>query len=275
LHLCLITDRPAHPVVGAAIDGLRRSHRVRIIDPDGSDDLPGALRSEIRDLADVYLLRSHSRTSCDFALQLERAGSLLINGPAATRACRDRLATYKAARSAHLPWPETFTTVDLEAYVADPRRSRRLHYPLVVKSRRSYRGDVVRKVTSRQDVHALAATCPRESFIVQSYLSNDGRDWKLYVADGLVFGVCCPSPLSGGDPADRMPIRVPPAWAILARKVGRAFGLRVYGVDLVLSASGPVIVDVNAFPGFRGVPGGAQALIGMINRIAVDRKASP
>ena len=33
-----------------------------------------------------------------------------------------------------------------------------------------------------------------------------------------------------------------------------AFGLQAYGVDLLLTSEGPVVVDVNAFPGFRSMP---------------------
>ena len=254
-------------MIDAVLAELRLRHRVRVIDPDGSDDLPGALRSEMRDLADVYLLRSHSRSSFDFAARLERAGALLINEPEATSACRDRVATYERARSAGLPWPETSIASEIEEFAA---RSGPSSYPLVVKSRRSYRGDVVRKVTSREELRALIPTWPHEPFVVQPYLPSDGRDRKLYVVDGTVFGMRSPSPLSGGDPAARVAISVPPALAQLARDVGQAFALRVYGVDLVVSASGPVIVDVNAFPGLRGVPGGAEALIDFIERKAVS-----
>ncbi len=34
-----------------------------------------------------------------------------------------------------------------------------------------------------------------------------------------------------------------------------------------------MIVDVNSFPGFRGVPGADGALVALVERIAKERKA--
>lgn len=57
--------------------------------------------------------------------------------------------------------------------------------------------------------------------------------------------------------------RVVEGWAQareLARRVGAATGLEVYGADVLVGDDGPRVVDVNAFPGFRGVPDAAEAV---------------
>jgi ribosomal protein S6--L-glutamate ligase len=46
--------------------------------------------------------------------------------------------------------------------------------------------------------------------------------------------------------------------------VGPALGLTVYGVDLRIHDDRPVIVDVNGFPGFRGLPSAVPALLDTI-----------
>ncbi len=43
--------------------------------------------------------------------------------------------------------------------------------------------------------------------------------------------------------------------AELARSVGRVLGLSVYGVDVLVGTNGPVVIDVNAMPGFKGWKG--------------------
>ena len=40
----------------------------------------------------------------------------------------------------------------------------------------------------------------------------------------------------------------------IALRCGRAFGVGLYGVDLITSAGRPFVVDINTFPGFKGVP---------------------
>jgi ribosomal protein S6--L-glutamate ligase len=120
---------------------------------------------------------------------------------------------------------------------------------------------------------ALAADWSAEPMIVQRYVANDGWDRKLYVIDGQVFGLSRPSPLTPGDPEARAGIKVPAEWARLAQKVGRAFGLTVYGVDVVLSSNTPMVVDVNSFPGFRGVSGAPEALVAMVERLGARPSA--
>ena len=46
----------------------------------------------------------------------------------------------------------------------------------------------------------------------------------------------------------------------LALAVGRVLALEIYGVDFVVGEIGPLIVDVNGFPGFKGVPEAARLI---------------
>ena len=61
---------------------------------------------------------------------------------------------------------------------------------------------------------------------------------------------------------------VAPELVELARRCGRAFGLTLYGLDLIEGPDGPVIVDVNYFPGYRGVPGAAERVAEQVERFA-------
>jgi ribosomal protein S6--L-glutamate ligase len=273
LHLCLITDRPLHPVIAPVAAELSTRHRVRVIDPDAAG-LQAALQEEVRDPADLYLLRSHTQASMGIARHVERPGTLTINNWAAADACRDRVAIAARVQGACLPWPETWGAPDLNAWATGGGLEMLLRHPVVVKSRWTRRGDLVRRVDTVAQLKAVAAEWPAEPVIVQRYIPNDGWDRKVYVIDGEIFGVYRPSPLRDGDPEARMAINVPVEWASLARRVGIAFGLKVYGLDLVLSATTPTIVDVNSFPGFRGVAGAAEALIAMVDRLADEPSAT-
>lgn len=47
----------------------------------------------------------------------------------------------------------------------------------------------------------------------------------------------------------------------LAIAVGVATGLEIFGVDVLLGAQGPKIVDVNVFPGFGGIDEAYSAVV--------------
>jgi ribosomal protein S6--L-glutamate ligase len=49
---------------------------------------------------------------------------------------------------------------------------------------------------------------------------------------------------------------------------GRAFGVGLYGVDLITSGGKPYVVDINTFPGFKGVPNAEELLAEHIMRSA-------
>ncbi|MDI3210973.1 hypothetical protein [Arthrobacter sp. AL12] len=46
----------------------------------------------------------------------------------------------------------------------------------------------------------------------------------------------------------------------IARAVSEAIGTDLFGLDIVISRGQPYVVDVNPFPGFKGVPDGALRL---------------
>ena len=268
MNIRLVTDRPGHPVLARTAAELATRSRVRILD---SSDLPSfevEVRAELSQIADVYLLRSHVPAVVALVSTLEAAGALVINPCGATAVCADRAELTSRAEAAGLPWPRTLSLGDLRTTLADPDGLSQLSYPLVVKSRLSRRDDLVRRVASIGQLVELAVAWQGEPVIVQEYLDNDEVDRKLYVVDDRVFGVSGTSPLSADTPRAREEIAIPPAWRDLVLEVGRLLGLSVYGVDIILAPGGPTIVDVNAFPGFRGVPGACEALVAMVERLA-------
>ncbi|MEK6655794.1 MAG: hypothetical protein AABY92_11690, partial [Thermodesulfobacteriota bacterium] len=58
----------------------------------------------------------------------------------------------------------------------------------------------------------------------------------------------------------------------LGRRLGRLFGLELYGVDCIESPDGPSVIEVNEFPNYTGVPDADRRLAGYVTR-ARGRKA--
>lgn len=63
---------------------------------------------------------------------------------------------------------------------------------------------------------------------------------------------------------------LPSEWAQITLEIGRVFNLRLYGADLLMTERGPIIVDVNAFPGFREVHGAASTLVALVEQLGSE-----
>ncbi|MFI6847368.1 alpha-L-glutamate ligase [Kitasatospora sp. NBC_00085] len=264
MRICLLTPDPGHPLLAAATAALLAAdHQVETVDPTG-DDTPPAERLGPGPLADVYLLKARTPQALALARHLEEYGAPVVNSAAATAFCQDRTAMADLAHRAGLPFASTRTAASL-AELADAE------YPMVVKSRHSRRHDLVARVDGPDRLTALAERWPGEPVIAQPYLANTGWDQKLWVVDGQVFCERRRSELAVDDrPAGGRfgPAELPADRAELALRVGRVFGLDVYGVDLLDGPAEPVIVDVNAFPGIRGQAGAPEALAELALRAA-------
>lgn len=103
-----------------------------------------------------------------------------------------------------------------------------------------------------------------QTYLVQPFVPNDGTDHKLYVIGDHVSGLLKPSPLLAGHLSSGAVFTVPDDLTRLALATRRACRLDLAGVDVVLGPDGPVVVDVNAFPGYRGVPGAAAAVADLV-----------
>ncbi|MFF3784776.1 RimK family alpha-L-glutamate ligase [Streptomyces sp. NPDC001933] len=262
MRVCVLTDKPDHPLLVAAAAALTGAkHHVTFLNPDA---VPGSPSQPVApdDLADVYLLKAHTRRALALARLLEGLGARVVNSAAATELCQDRSRIATVAEGAGLPMPRTWTLNALSEALHGPEPAES-GYPLMVKSRHSRRADLVARVDGPAGLRALAAEWSDEPVVLQEFIANSGWDHKLWVIAGEVFAGVRPAavgaPPDGARPAPL--IRdLPRSWTRLALRAGDVFGLDVYGVDLLDREGAPVVVDINAFPGIRGPEGAPEAL---------------
>ncbi|APU38849.1 MULTISPECIES: ATP-grasp domain-containing protein [unclassified Streptomyces] len=266
MKIGLITPEPGHPLLADTTALLTAEHEVEALDPVTLGDVP-------LPLADVYLLKSRTPHALGLARYLERRGAPVVNSAAATALCQDRTEMAGLALRAGLPFAATRTVGALGVWAREAPASG----PLVVKSRRSRRGDLVALADDSARLRELARQWPQEPVVVQEYAPNNGWDHKLWAIGDRVFSALRRSELS---PGGRGPTRslapgeLPAGWADLVRRVGTVFALDVYGVDIIDTGGGnPLIVDVNAFPGIRGQAGAPQALAALALRRAAAGRA--
>jgi ribosomal protein S6--L-glutamate ligase len=124
--------------------------------------------------------------------------------------------------------------------------------PLVIKPYRGSQGRGVRVIWDADELDALPAE--EGPVLAQRYHEPQGRDRKLYVIGGKVFGVKRVWPARTYAEKLGEPFTVGPELRDIALRCGAAFGIEVYGLDVIVSHDRLLVVDMSSFPGFKGVP---------------------
>ena len=242
---------------------LRWGHEVDLLEPDTTitclSDLP------LQDY-DAYVLKTVAEGPGLSLLEAaEAVGIPTINSSRSIRLVRDKAVATAFAQYQGLPVPLTY-------FVAHPHLLGQIpeqDYPFVVKPtngsscRRIYRVDSPADLAKLQRVEANA-----RFFLAQQYVENRGFDIKLYVAGAEVFAVAKRSPLHPEVRVEKRFIPVTLELRNLALLVGKLFGLDIYGLDVVESRDGPMVVDINDFPSFGQVPHAVSLVSSEIVHIA-------
>ena len=116
----------------------------------------------------------------------------------------------------------------------------------------------------------------------QEYLGEHDILYKIYVIGNWVVSITSHNRLQQLDklsPLELVHIRIPVEDPFKKRiiRLGRKFGMSVFGLDYILTEKGPFIVDVNDFPSFRSVPEGislvSDHIYNLINTREIYRNA--
>ena len=178
---------------------------------------------------------------------------------------------------AGFPWPHTWNFSTLKDLLEQDELLATLPFPLIIKSRYSRRDDLVGKLHNVDELQALAPQWSQEPVIVQEFVVNDGWDSKFWVIDQQLFAARRRTPLEPEASKKDFPLTAEELtgdWVQITLEIGRVFNMRLYGLDLLLTGQGPVIVDVNSFPGFRGVHGADSAIVALVEQSVRERLAA-
>ncbi len=273
MNICLIMDNPEttrHPVIAVALQQLRETHTVRMLDVRTLTTDEALAQEKRQTQADLYLLKSHAPQALDVAHVLEQQGAVVVNSWASSLACQDRVVMTQRMLQAHLPWPQTQSFDTLEDLLSQSDVLAGLVYPFILKSRYSHRGDLVEKVQSEKQLRELATEWSQEPVILQALVASDGWDIKVWVIDKHVYAARRRTPLEANASKKDFPLatsEMPEQLLHVIQEIGRVFHLHLYGVDLLITEQGPMVVDINSFPGFRGVPDADRALVTLVERL--------
>jgi RimK family alpha-L-glutamate ligase len=191
--------------------------------------------------------------------ELERltAGGVDVrNLPGALAVAHDKLLTVRALRLAGLPHPHTtHLSPSLPAAVPD--------LPLVLKPRFGSWGRDVERCSTAEELDSALVRLQRKPWfrehgvLAQELVEPRGWDLRVVVAGGRVVGAAC-RVAQGGEwrtnaalGAQVQPAEPSPVAQALALAAARASRLDLVGVDLLPTANGFVIIELNGAVDFR------------------------
>lgn len=231
---------------------------------------------------DLYLFKSHSPLAESLAAAAHYRGARLLNDYPATMKVRDKVLTCTLLLQAGIPTPRTFVTDAVETLRPVARE-----LPIVVKPYRGRRGEGIEVCLDEAQFDALLARRAGEAeasedeggedgtalgerlVFAQEYLEHEPYDYKAYAVGDYVHAIKRVFPATTREEKLGTPVGDNPALADLVRRCGQVFGLELYGVDLVKTPRGFSVIEVNCFPGYKGVPQGGER----ISRFILEKMA--
>jgi ribosomal protein S6--L-glutamate ligase len=206
---------------------------------------------------DFYVIKSGTDLSLSLAGALHASNAITLNPYPVTLMMRNKIFATHRLRIAGVPIPETYVTSRVEQLAPLLEKG-----PLIIKPFTHCNGQGVHIVW---DHDGLSRISPNQGPIfAQRYYSPQGKDHKIYYIDGQIFGVKRIWPARTYEEKVGKPFTISSTLRQIALRCSRAFGIELLGFDVIFSGGRPYVVDINCFPGFKGVPNAALRLADFI-----------
>jgi RimK family alpha-L-glutamate ligase len=188
---------------------------------------------------------------------MEVAGIRVINRTYPFRRSRDKYSTQYTLQAAGIPIPTTFTTESLARAYEHTQEM----VPIIYKPILSSMGRGSMKFDDTDLAYNAYKMLDRlyHPIIIQKYIKNPGRDIRVFIVGDQCIGAVYKyipeghwksNVAQGGKMVEE---EMPPEVIELGFKANKAMGLDYSGVDILESEDGPVVLEVNAAPGWQGL----------------------
>jgi ribosomal protein S6--L-glutamate ligase len=248
-------------------EALTHGHDVRVVDYakcyiSVEQDNP-RVRYEGEDISNVDVIipriaSSYTRYGASIVRQFEMMGVYTTTKSIALVRARDKLRSLQILAKAGVGIPKTVfsrETAEIEDVLEHVGG-----VPVVIKIARGTHGKGVVLAETKKAAQAVMQAFYVEgvNFLVQQFITESaGTDIRIFVVGNQVVASMqrqsvdddFRSNLHQGAAAN--PIKLTEIERKTALKAARAMGLQICGVDMVRSDKGPLILEVNASPGFR------------------------
>jgi len=191
----------------------------------------------------------------------------ILNNALSVKICESRRETFKLIekKCKSLKIPKTYISIS-EAHEACSNGSKIIikldshNIPNLPKNKR-----IIGIAKNPDQFLELIKGFREDELFLQEYLGKFDIIYKIYVVGRWVVSITSHNRLQLDDylsPLELIHIRVPIDKQLKSRikRLGRKFGMTVFGVDYILTKDGPYIIDINDFPSFRSIPEGVSLI---------------
>jgi len=170
----------------------------------------------------------------------------------------DKLLTQLALQQHNIPMPRTYQAATVEAAKSIMKA---MNFPIIMKFPQGTGGKGVVFAESYASASSVldALTALRQPFILQEYIETSGTDIRaIVIGERVVAAMERKADLnekranihSGGSGEA---IELDAYAQKLAIKVAKAIKVEVCGVDMLIGAKGPLVIEANISPGLQGI----------------------
>jgi [lysine-biosynthesis-protein LysW]--L-2-aminoadipate ligase len=208
---------------------------------------------------DVILERSVNHSRALYALQIFNDwGIKTVNTAEVARICGDKFITSQALLKQGVPTPRTALAFTPESAL---QAIERMGYPVVLKPCIGSWGRLISKINDRQAAEAILehkqilGSYHHSIYYIQEYVNKPGRDIRSFVVgDETIAAIYRTSEhwitnTATGGKASNCPVT--PEIDALSRAAAQAVGGGLVAIDLVESAHGMLVLEVNYTMEFR------------------------
>ena len=247
--------------------GKRRSCEVCIVDPLSQPLIYATASAGIRQRPDIGFDAVIPRFSPSWQRQghallahWQARGVISLNSAGAISAARDKLHCLELFSAHGMAMPKSASIETL--HNAPELLAVHFRFPLLIKQHASTQGRGVERVcNSDEALQRMAELFALDApFLLQEFIAEaQGADLRLFVLNGEVIAAMQRTAMAGDFRANihlgaEASVHVPSvAETAMAIKATALLGLDVAGVDIIQSDRGPLLLEVNASPGFEAL----------------------
>jgi [lysine-biosynthesis-protein LysW]---L-2-aminoadipate ligase len=210
---------------------------------------------------DVLLDRSVVHSRAGYTLwAMNRWGVPTLNSAAAVTICDDKARASMVLEAAGIPSPRTFVAYSVESAL---EACEVLGYPAVLKPVTGSWGRLISKVNGPDQARAIInqksehGSYHHEIYYIQEFVEKPGRDIRAYVVGGEIVAASYRTSehwiTNAARGAVSVPCPVTPEIESLALRSCEVVGARLAGVDLIETADGLKVIEINTGGEFKGL----------------------